>query len=395
MNRSIDFVVDHPPQFLWKRLSPFAAPALPEEIPAAPEVPVDMPERLIIGPLNYSGQGYLWANALATMRPESWVHSFAISVPGGYSFPIDTEVPLHVHASSQTWQKAQLEALSKASHVLIEAERPLLGRYFKDFEAEAKELRALGVNVAFLAHGTDIRVPSMNREATPWSVYHEPDFYSGREETVAKRNLTALRRLGGPYFVSTPDLLIYLPEATWCPVMVDIDRWQAPERVGQRERPVVVHAPSIARTKGTDLIEPTLHRMHESGLIEYRPLKGIPASQMPEEYGAADIVLDQFRVGSYGVAACEAMSSGRVVLGHVTDQVREYVRQTSELELPIVETTALTLETVLRELIADRNRMSGLGKAGMHFVREVHDGRKSVQVLTEEWLDLPIEKSAW
>src|SRR5690625_3937091 len=93
VNRMIDAVVDHPPKFLWKRLSPFAREALPHEIPAAPEVPLDRDERIIIGPLNYSAQGYQWARALERARPEAWVHNFSLEVPGGFSFPTDTEVP--------------------------------------------------------------------------------------------------------------------------------------------------------------------------------------------------------------------------------------------------------------------------------------------------------------
>ncbi len=45
----------------------------------------------------------------------------------------------------------------------------------------------------------------------------------------------------------------------------------------------------------------------------------MPADAMPEVYGGADIVLDQFPLGTYGVAACEALVAGRLVVSHVSD----------------------------------------------------------------------------
>ena len=53
------------------------------------------------------------------------------------------------------------------------------------------------------------------------------------------------------------------------------------------------------------------------GLVDYTPLRDVPWSEMPGVIASADIVLDQFALGGYGVAAVEAMASGRAVVGHV------------------------------------------------------------------------------
>lgn len=387
LNSAIDRAVDRPPRFLWNRLSPLARAAAPGEIPDPPRPPQGAAERIVIGPVNYSGQGYAWARALERARRGAWVHVFAIEVPGGFAFPVDAEVPMHVHASSREWQEAQLAALARCTHALVEAERPLLGRRFVDFEAEARALRALGLSVACIAHGTDIRVPSEHLETTEWSHFADPDFYAGREETLARRNIAALLRLGGPLFVSTPDLLRFLPEAAWCPVVVDSERWRADPPGQERGRPVVAFSPSNPKVKGSDLVEPVLQRLHGEGVIDYRPIRGVPSGEMPRVYADADIVLDQFRLGSYGVAACEAMAAGRVVVGHVIGEVREAVARETGLRCPIVEATPDTLEGVLRELAADGERRVRLGAEGRAFVEEVHDGRLSARVLGERWLD--------
>ncbi|MEK8228013.1 hypothetical protein NKG05_20860 [Oerskovia sp. M15] len=114
-----------------------------------------------------------------------------------------------------------------------------------------------------------------------------------------------------------------------------------------------MHVPSHSTIKGTQLVRPALDRLVAEGVVEYREISGVPSEHMPEIYAGADVVLDQFRLGSYGVAACEAMAAGRVVLGHVLPQVRDVVRSSTGLDLPVVETTADTIDAVLRELEAD------------------------------------------
>jgi glycosyltransferase involved in cell wall biosynthesis len=148
----------------------------------------------------------------------------------------------------------------------------------------------------------------------------------------------------------------------------------------------VAHVPSKAAIKGTPLVEPVLERLVAQGRVNYERISGVPSSKMPAVYAAADIVLDQFRLGSYGVAACEAMAAGCVVVGHVAPFVRATVRETTGEELPIVEATADTLEKVLASLVADRDARISLGDRGRDFVGAVHGGGRSARVLLDEWI---------
>src|SRR5665811_2516908 len=84
--------------------------------------------------------------------------------------------------------------------------------------------------------------------------------------------------------------------------------------------------------KGSDLIDPLLERLHADGVIEYRRVQDIEPKEMPAIYGDADIVVDQLALGSYGVAACEAMAAGRIVLGHVSEQVRSAAQEAAGLD---------------------------------------------------------------
>ena len=312
----------------------------------------------------------------------------AIDVPGGFSFAADLVVPVSTYHNDPEWQRRQFESACTATHVLIEAEEPPFGRLFRrSVEAQASALAEHGVDVAYLAHGTDVRLPSRHISNNPLSYYADDSVYLPRAEQLAERNIELVRRSGRPAFVSTPDLLIDLPWAAWCPVAVDPARWAADERVERRPgRPLrVAHAPSVAAYKGTPLIMPTLEKLRDEGVIEFQLIQGVPSRDMPAVFANADVCLDQFRAGSYGVAACEALAAGCIVIGQVSDQVRKTVAEASGLDLPIVEATPETLEDELRRLAAVQD-LTEHRTRGVEFVRRVHDGTLSAQVLREHWI---------
>jgi len=349
--------------------------------PAVPETPV----RLYIGPVNSAGQGWQWARATERNLDGTGAVCLTIRLTTDFAFPSDAEVPATVHAWSRRWAARQREAVTSGfTHVLIESERTIFGdETTSSVAAEVAELTRAGLRVALVCHGSDIRLPSRHAQSSEWSPFR-PGLWEQTPvlERQAAANAAILRALGLPVFVSTPDLLIDVPTAQWLPVVVDVDAWaSATAPLASRTPPVVAHVPSRGVVKGTDVLDPLLRRLDEEGILRYRRIDGRPAAEMPEIYSTADVVLDQFRIGSYGVAACEAMAAGRIVVSHVSDQVRDHVRQATGLELPIVQATFDTLEEVLRGIIADPGSVGGAGQAGRDFVRAVHDGRRSAEIL--------------
>lgn len=353
---------------------------------AVTEVP-DTAIRVYIAPTNYSGQGFLWARALERARPDIGARNSAVQLPGGYAFPADTLVSIATVNASTEWAEAEWQSAQRFTHVLVEAERSMFGKRFdRSLEAEVLALEEAGASVAFLCHGTDIRDPDRHAALTPWSPY--PD--DPRTDTLrqdARENLALLERLQRPTFVSTPDLLIDVPWARWCPVVVNAARFASTSPVLAEGRPRVIHASSNPLQKGSDRIEPALAPLIARGELEYGLIGSTPSEQMPAVFAAADIVLDQFRLGSYGVAACEAMAAGRAVVGHVLPQVREFVRQEAGLPLPIVEATPDTLREVIAGLIADPDGTREIANAGPAFVAAMHTGARSARTLIEQWIE--------
>lgn len=303
-----------------------------------------------------------------------------------FGYPADQSVPTTYAVLNRRWQRAQRRAINRGfTHVIIESGRRMLGSVVSSAKSEAADFARHGVKVALLWHGSDVRLPSAHAQMDEDSPFRDGG-YADQEllEEIALHNHELIATTDLPNFVSTPDLLPFVPGATWLPVVIESTRWAdaAARPVLQRDRPVVVHAPSRAGLKGTALIAPTLRRLHDEGLIEYREVKEVPAHDMPLVYGEADIVLDQFSLGIYGVAACEALAGGRVVISHVSDEVRRIVLAETGHELPVIESRARDLEVALRSIIADPTTARDLAARGPAFVADVHDGSRSRAALS-------------
>ncbi|TCO17572.1 glycosyltransferase involved in cell wall biosynthesis [Kribbella steppae] len=355
------------------------------QLPAFPPV-ATTPVRMLVGPTNSAGQGHAWAQAARTVPGVSAV-SFALHRKGQFQFRTDYGVPLAWFGQPR-WQRAQEQhVVGSYTHVLVESLRPIFGaRGFPDASADIAALRAAGVNVGLLFHGSDIRLPSRHAKRERWSPFIPGDDLTERLESQARRHAELVESLGLPVFVSTVDLLDDVPDAQWLPVAIDPGPWQQAARpLFTGERPVVVHVPSNAQLKGTDRIDAVLTELHDSGVLEYRRITGVPHNGMPAVIGDADIVVDQLRIGLYGVAAAEALAAGRIVVSYVGDAVRQRVRTLTGREVPIVEVDPDTLGDVLTGLIADCDAAAERAAAGPGYVTELHDGSRSAEALTS-WL---------
>lgn len=360
--------------------------ALTRRFGAAPP-PVDVPDtavRLYIAPANYAGQAYRWARASETYLDGVGARNTATAA--GFAFPADRSVPMAVHTLSRAWQRRELDAVLRFSHVIIEAERPLFPRMAAgDAFAEARSLRREGLQVAMVSHGSDLRSPSGHIARHELSPFLDPDWTEVPTlERLTRRHrqeLEALHAEGVPVFVSTPDLLLDAPYATWCPVTIDPEPWRSDAPALERRRPIVVHTPTSAVIKGSRYIDAALERLATDGLIEYRRAVGLPHRQIVDLYREADIVVDQLLIGNYGAVACEAMSAGRVVVSHVDDQVRGHVRSATGRDLPIVEAGPSSLADVIAGLVANREMARGFAGRGPGFVSGLHDGKGAAAAL--------------
>jgi len=233
-------------------------------------------------------------------------------------------------------------------------------------------------------HGSEVRDPRRHRASHPFSPFGDAeDPYTATLQAKCDQLLELVNAFDGPTFVSTLDLLDYVPNAAWLPVTVDMNKLPAVRRLVESEPPMVVHAPSNPVLKGTEAIEAVLLPLAAQGAIRYRRLQGIRPDEVAAAIADADVVVDQLLLGLYGHLACEAMAMGRCVVGNVG----EVLRERSPADVPIVEADPESLAERMAELLADREMLRERGAAGRDFVARFHNGETAAAALADFLLD--------
>ncbi|MGI5215772.1 hypothetical protein [Plantactinospora sp. CA-290183] len=339
----------------------------------------DTPIRLGLGPANYAGQAAAFAAAVCRYDPDVSAEVVMRRGEGGFGFPADVYLETARLGDLDVQIEQLRRVIGRYTHLVADAFLPIFGRLNgTSVEGDLPALRQAGVQVALLAHGSEVRHPVRHRERNEHSPFRDaPEEAVARMASRAERNHRVAQRSGLPLFVTTPDLLADLPEARWAPVVVDVDAWASAHPVLGRPRPVVLHAPSARWLKGTDRILPVLTELHDEGTIDLRLAEELAWTDLRELVRTADVVLDQFALGSYGTFAVEAMAAGRPVLGYLDERTRELMAEPP----PIVNATPETLREELTALIADPPRAARIGRESVEYTREWHDGRRTARVL--------------
>lgn len=356
----------------------------PSAPPPVPEFPPSSRARVLVAPVNSAGQGEAWARSIERELDGVAAQSLQVGRPGGFAHDVGILVPPPVFTWSRDWQRALRVAMKQSvTHVLLESGRPILaGGMRGDVERDLRLLAEWGIPTALVWHGSDVRDGARHAREHPRSPYRDESWAHDELDSIAARNRTLAARSVAPSLVSTPDLLDDVPGAAWLPLVVDPSRWVADRpSVAQGGRIRVVHAPSSGAIKGSELIEPVVRSLAAEGTIDYRRIERIPHSEMPDVVRQADVVLEQFRLGSYGVAAVEAMAAGRIVIGSVDERVADRVEAASGLRPPILSSSPEGLDRLLRELAADPSAALATAARGPEFVRRVHDGSLSASVV--------------
>lgn len=388
MNPTIEKLWKIFPKFLQDFIASTVDKISGNTIPNPPYADSTKPVRLFIAPANYAGQGYRWARAVEH-NPNVSAKNMVYAEINPFGYDVDFPVRWRTVTHSRSWQRAQFVALTTSfTHVLVEAQFPPLGGMFgENVLKQVTHLRSQGSKVAMVCHGSDIRLPSRHKTLEKWSPFTNDDWVPVEKlEKVMVKNKELLDKIKAPTFVSTPGLLLDVPYAHLLPVVIDPDKWATNNPVLNRKRLRVVHIPSNPLVKGTAEIFESLQRLHEEGIIEYFQVTGVTHDEMPSIYSNCDIVLDQFRLGDYGVAACEAMAAGRLVISHVSNQVRDAIESVTGHPLPIVEANIDNIESVLRDVHAQQSKYVEIAQLGPEFVRNVHDGEFSRHVLETYFL---------
>jgi glycosyltransferase involved in cell wall biosynthesis len=172
----------------------------------------------------------------------------------------------------------------------------------------------------------------------------------------------------GAQVVGSYDAIRWVPDAEVIPPGIDLTAIE-PAPPFDRSRPVIVHAPSSRRRKGTEHVVAACEGLD----ADLEIVEGLNHEEAFERYRSADIVVDQLNAGWYGIFAIECMALGKPVVTFLHDEAVRRTEEAFATRVPIVSATAETLRERVRPLVADASERRRLGAAARAYVELVHD----------------------
>lgn len=241
----------------------------------------------------------------------------------------------------------------------------------------------LGKKIYFHYRGQEIRLASVFAEKNPHHYVDEPTgwlFKQMPDESKLRLRDFHFSVCDG-IFVTDPELQTYVPGATVVPRALDEVEWPF-QGVSDRTRPVVVHAPSRRGLKGTDFVLQAASELEREGVaFELRLVENLPHSEAARCYQDADIIVDQLRIGWYGVLAVEGMALGKPVIAYIRDDLWEAHKDT----LPIINANPRTIKERLREVILSSSMRRRLSQSSRDYFLSTHSARKVAELLATEY----------
>jgi len=207
------------------------------------------------------------------------------------------------------------------------------------------------------------------------SVFH----YLGSDIRGKTPEQLAAGRKAGAEIVGSYDAVRWVPHAHVIPPGIDVGSIE-PAPPSERTRPLIVHAPSSRRRKGSEHVLAAVEGLD----ADLELVEGLHHEEAFGRYRDADIVVDQLNAGWYGLFAIEAMALGKPVVAFLHDEAVRRTEEAFATTVPILSATAETLRETLRPLVADAARRRALGAATRAYVERVHDQER----VTDRLLDV-------
>ena len=216
------------------------------------------------------------------------------------------------------------------------------GMDFLKNEFFVKELKAREKNIICHYHGEDLR----SRGVMPYI------------DTVADLNLT-----------NEVDLLEKHPKLEYIFLPFETSSFTPKDKLNDIIR--VAHAPTNRFYKGSDLIISVCSKLESEKLVEFDLIENVSHADALERKEKSDIFIDQ--IGDkggwgYGMNSVESLSMGICTLTQINETYNTFIPHH-----PFTHVTKNTLDTELRRLINNREKILTSGQNGKKWVEINHD----------------------
>ena len=249
-------------------------------------------------------------------------------------------------------------------------------------------LKLLGKKIITAFWGSDVRY---------WYAFAQEMKQLGAEDEVRPFFEYARTRSGGSYWDKTrtiktaekySDFIISQPDCAQlqtqpymrCNLPIDLSQFEF--KIHGREKPLILHAPSVPEAKGTDIVMKVIDELKAEGLqFDFRLIQNMPNSELRALLSESDIVVDELYAATVGGLSAEAMASGNAVL---VRYMEEYCKVPKGC--PAINTNKFNLKENLREMILNVEKRKQIASLGRPYVESANDHIKICQTLLS-WLE--------
>jgi len=242
-----------------------------------------------------------------------------------------------------------------------------VGSYYDFTGFDIPIIRSYGRKIVYRFTGEDLRIKSVHINKNPYNAY-QYGYETIVDEYRQRKYLDFLSENVDQFIVQDIELQEFCPEAKVVPRSLDISRYPY---IGQKnkDRPLVVHAPSNPEVKGTQFVRAAIDQLRQEGLpFDYREISNLQHDEAIALYKRSDIVIDQLFIGWYGVLSIEAMALGKVVITYV----REDLYEKHVPRIPIMNANPDTIVEVLRSALTDYDSRVEIGLQARTFAEKNH-----------------------
>jgi glycosyltransferase involved in cell wall biosynthesis len=332
------------------------------------------------GPQNIGGMAGVLASA---QREIGFSSTSCCYTTGNFRYKSDQEIVLNNNYKKRFWELLKLLIKTIVHYDVFQfyfgesITGPLL--------LELPLLKKLGKKIYFYFCGCDIRDSKVTIENYKYSACKEcwPMACSANRKTA----LHAALKYANGIFVSTPDLLEFIPKSVLLPQPIDMRRFESMKESMVKEKSSnriikVAHAPSNRKMKGTQYVEEAITTLQASGYsIELLLVENISYEEALNKCANADIVVDQLLIGSYGQYSVEMMALGKPVICYLRDDLVQHYGP----DLPIINANPSNIIEILKNLIDRKSDWGSIGQQGVRYVEENHDSRVIAKKLMETY----------
>jgi glycosyltransferase involved in cell wall biosynthesis len=235
-------------------------------------------------------------------------------------------------------------------------------------------LKKMGKLLVFHYRGCDLRQKSLNNQMNPdLNCCQECDYPAGScDQDDQKRRLSLAKKYGDLFFVTTPDLRDFLPEAEHLPFVapsgIDVTRIVPAEKTPGVFR--VVTSSNHDGVDGTEYVRKAIKRLQDEGRkIELVEIHKTPYEKTLAIYKSGDIYAGKLRMGYYNNANIECLMMGVPCVSYIREA---YLPDIQDCPI-IIARPENVYEKICECLEMPEAKLKEIGQKGIEFIRRRHN----------------------